>query len=186
VKHLVDTQAVIIKCAQEYQTKYLKSRVRKVATSSPQPYKAGDWVLAQWQGLPQGRTRLTKLSACWRGPFSIVAVNSLTQQATLRDPTDPLIMKPDVHWSQLRQYRMGLTSEADLVDLRAMDTAEDVIVRFVRHEMHYPNNSSGRLRLLPRNEWRLKRNSAMGLSSGCCGLRLSRWLRWIPMLQSIS
>jgi hypothetical protein len=33
-------------------------------------------------------------------------------------------MKPDVHWSQLRQYRMGLTSEADLVDLRAMDTAE--------------------------------------------------------------
>jgi len=55
----------------------------------------------------------------------------LTQQATLRDPTDLLIMKPDVHWSQLRQYRMGLTSEADLVDLRAMDTAEDVIVRFV-------------------------------------------------------
>ncbi len=64
--------------------------------------------------------------------------------ATLRDPTDLLIiMKPDVHWSQLRQYRMGLTSEADLVDLRAMDTAEDVTVRFVRHEMHYPNNSSG-------------------------------------------
>jgi hypothetical protein len=53
----------------------------------------------------------------------------LTQQATLRDPTDLLIIKPDasVHWSQLRQYRMGLTSEADLVDLRAMDTAEDVI-----------------------------------------------------------
>jgi hypothetical protein len=127
VKHLIDTQAVIIKCAQEYQHKYLKSRVRKVATSSTQPYKAGDWVLAQWQGLPQGRTRPTKLSPCWRGPFSIVAVNELTQQATLRDPTDLLIMKPDVHWSQLRQYRMGLTSEADLVDLRAMDTAEDVI-----------------------------------------------------------
>ena len=103
-------------------------------------------MLAQWQGLPQGRTRPTKLSPCWRGPFSIVAVNELTQQATLRDPTDLLIMKPDVHWSQLRQYRMGLTSEADLVDLRAMDTAEDVIVRFVRHEMHsgYPNSSSGR------------------------------------------
>jgi hypothetical protein len=65
-------------------------------------------------------------------------------------------MKPDVHWSQLRQYRMGLTSEADLVDLRAMDAAEDVIVRFVRQEMHYPNNSSGRLRLLPRNEWRFE------------------------------
>jgi hypothetical protein len=51
----------------------------------------------------------------------------------LRDPTDLLIVKPDVHWSQLRQYRdrMGLTSEADLVDLRVMDTAEDVTVRFV-------------------------------------------------------
>ena len=110
VKHLVDTQAVIIKCAQEYQHNYLKSRV---ATSSTQPYKVGDWVLAQWQGLPQGRTRPTKLSPCWRGPFSIVAqaVSELTQQATLRDPTDLLIMKPDVHWSQLRQYRMGLTSE---------------------------------------------------------------------------
>ncbi len=161
VKHLVDTQAVIIKgCAQEYQHKHLnlKSRVRKVATSSTQPYnlKAGDWVLAQWQGLPQGRTRPTKLSPCWRGPFSIVAVDELKQQATLRDPTDLLIMKPDVNWSQLRQYRMGLTSEADLVDLRAMDAAEDVIVRFVRHEMHYPNNSSGRLRLLPPNEWRFE------------------------------
>jgi hypothetical protein len=50
----------------------------------------------------------------------------------------------------------SLVSEADLADLRAMDTAEDVIVRFVRHEMHYPNNSSGRLRLLPRNEWRFE------------------------------
>ncbi len=61
------------------------------------------------------------------------AGSELTQQATLRDPTDLLIMKPDhAHGSQLRQYRMGLTSEADLVDLRAMDTAEDVIVRFVR------------------------------------------------------
>ncbi len=32
VKHLVDTQAVIIKCAQEYQHKYLKSRVQ-ISTS---------------------------------------------------------------------------------------------------------------------------------------------------------
>ncbi len=76
LKHLVDTQleAVIVKCApnaEEYHHKYLKSRVRKVATSSTQHYKAGDWVLAQWQGLPQGRTRPTKLSPCWRGPFSI-------------------------------------------------------------------------------------------------------------------
>ena len=61
--------------AEEYHHKYLKSRVRKVATSSTEPYKAGDWVLAQWQGLPQWRTRPTKLSPCWRGPFSIVAVD---------------------------------------------------------------------------------------------------------------
>ena len=174
VKHLVDTQAVIIKCAQEYQHKYLKSRVRKVAISSTQPYKAGDWVLAQWQGLPQGRTRPTKLSPCWRGPFSIVAVDELTQRATLRDPTDLLIMKPDVHWSQLRLYRMGLTSEADLLDLRAMDTAEDLIVRFVRHEMHYPKNSSGRLRLLPRNEWRFEAEFSDGSK---------QWMLWAEAKQ---
>ena len=126
-------------------------------------------MLAQWQGLPQGRTRPTKLSPCWRGPFSIVAVDELTQRATLRDPTDLLIMKPDVHWSQLRQYRMGLTSEADLLDLRAMDTAEDLIVRFVQHEMHYPNNSSGRLRLLPRNEWRFEAEFSDGSK---------QWMLW--------
>jgi len=108
------------------------------------------------EGRPAGRpaggghhakrwTRPTKLSPCWRGPFSIVAVDELTQRATLRDPTDLLIMKPDVHWSQLRQYRMGLTSEADLLDLRAMDTAEDLIVRFVRHEMHYPKKFLGKV-----------------------------------------
>ncbi len=70
---------------------------------------------------------------------------------------------------------MGLTSEADLVDLRAMDTAEDVIVRFVRHdsdsEMHYPNNSSGRLRLLPRNEWRFE----AGFSDGS---KHWQWMLW--------
>jgi hypothetical protein len=31
----------------------------------------------------------------------------------------------------------------------------------------------------------LKLCSVMDLSSGCCGLRLNRWLRWMPMLQSI-
>jgi hypothetical protein len=93
----------------------------------------------------------------------------LTQQATLRDPTDLLIMKPDVHWSQLRQYRMGLTSEADLMDLRAMDTAEDVIVQFVEHEMHYPNGAGGRLRLLPRREWRFKAEFSDGST---------KWMLW--------
>ncbi len=71
---------------------------------------------------------------------------------------------------------MGLTSEADLVDLRAMDTAEDVtrIVRFVRHEMHYPNNSSGRLRLLPRNEpeWRFEAEFSDGSK---------QWMLWADL-----
>ena len=46
--------------------------------------------------------------------------------------SDLLIMKPNVHWSQLRQYRMGLTSEADLVDLRAMDTEQGSQVTVTR------------------------------------------------------
>ena len=83
-------------------------------------------------------------------------------------------MKPDVHGSQLRQYRMGLTSEADLVDLRAMDTAEDVMVRFVRHEMHYPNHPSGRLRLLPGNEWRFEAESGDGSK---------QWMLWAEAKQ---
>ena len=64
---------------------------------------------------------------------------------------------------------MGFTSEADLLDLRAMDTAEDLIVRFVRHEMHYPKNSSGRLRLLPRNEWRFEAEFSDGSK---------QWMLW--------
>jgi hypothetical protein len=52
---------------------------------SCRPTGAGAWVLAQCQGLPQGRTRPTKLSPCRRGPFSIVAVDALTQQAILRE-----------------------------------------------------------------------------------------------------
>ena len=71
---------------------------------------------------------------------------------------------------------MGLTSEADLVDLRAMDTAEDVtvIVRFVRHEMHYPSNSSGGLRLLPRNEWRFEAQFSDGSK---------QWMLWAEAKQ---
>ncbi len=85
-------------------------------------------------------------------------------------------MKPDAHWSQLRQYRTGLTSAAYLVNLRAMDTAEDVIVRFVRHEMHYPNKSSGRLRLpvLPRNEWRFEAEFSDGSK---------QWMLWAEAKQ---
>jgi hypothetical protein len=67
-------------------------------------------------------------------------------------------MKPDVHVSQLRKYRMGLTGATDLLDLRAMDTAEDVIVRFIDHDMHYPQGkgSKNSRKLLPRSEWRFE------------------------------
>ena len=76
---------------------------------------------------------------------------------------------------------MGLTSEADLVDLRAMDTAEDVIVRFVRHEMHsgYPNSSSGRpgpVATAPRNEWRF--DSEAEFSDGS-----KQWMLWAEAKQ---
>ena len=64
---------------------------------------------------------------------------------------------------------MGLTSEADLLDLRAMDTSEDVIVQFIEHEMHYPNGAGGRLRLLPRSQWRFKAEFSDGST---------KWMQW--------
>ncbi len=55
--------------------------------------------------------------------------------------------------SRMRKYRMGLTSATDLLDLRAMDTAEDVIVRFIDHDMHYPQGKGKTSRrLLPTEE----------------------------------
>ncbi len=50
---------------------------------------------------------------------------------------------------------MGLTGATDLLDLRAMDTAEGVIVRFIDHDMHYPAQGKGSKnsrRLLPTEE----------------------------------
>ncbi len=54
---------------------------------------------------------------------------------------------------------MGLTGATDLLDLRAIDSdaAEDsdVIVRFIDHDMHYPQGkgSKNSRKLLPRSEW---------------------------------
>jgi hypothetical protein len=159
VEHLVDTQASIIKCAQEYQHKYVRSRAERHNKTPPlDAYKPDDWVLATWQGLSLGRSRPKKLGPCWRGPFQVVSVDNIRQTVTLRDPTDLLVMKPDVHVSQLRKYRMGLTGATDLLDLRAMDTAEDVIVKFIDHDMHYPAGKGGKAsrKLLPRSEWRFE------------------------------
>ena len=153
VEHRIDTQASIIKSAQEYQQKYIRSRAARHNKTPPlDAYKQDDWVLATWQGLSLGRSRPKKLGPCWRGPFQVVSVDSIRQTVTLRDPTDLLVMKPDVHVSQLRKHRMGLTGATDLIDLRAMDTAKDVIVRFIDHDMHYPQGKGSKNsgKLLPR------------------------------------
>ena len=172
VEHLVDTQASIIKCAQEYQHKYVRSRAERHNKTPPlDAYKPDDWVLATWQGLSLGRSRPKKLGPCWRGPFQVVSVDNIRQTVTLRDPTDLLVMKPDVHVSQLRKYRMGLTGATDLLDLRAMDTAEDVIVKFIDHDMHYPAGKGGKAsrKLLPRSEWRFEAQFTDGST---------KWMLW--------
>jgi hypothetical protein len=71
-----------------------------------------------------GRSRPKKLGPSWRGPlaFQVASVGSIRHWQTvtiqvpsqLEDPTvtDLLVMKPDhddVHVSQLRKHRMGLT-----------------------------------------------------------------------------
>ena len=58
---------------------------------------------------------------------------------------------------------MGLTGATDLLDLRAMDTAEDVIVRFIDHDMHYPQGkgSKNSRKLLPGASGGLRLSSAM-------------------------
>jgi hypothetical protein len=91
---------------------------------------------------------------------------------TFRDPTDLLVMKPEVHVSQLRKYRVGLTGATDLLDLRAMDTAEDVIVRYIDHDMHNPQGkgSKNSRKLLPRSEWRFEADSEF--SNG------TKWMLW--------
>ena len=135
-----------------------------------------------------GRSRPKKLGPCWKSPFQVVSVDSIRQTVTLGDPTDLLVMKPDVHVSQLRKYRMGLTGATDLLDLRAMDTAEDVIVRFIDHDMHYPQGkgSKNSRKLLPRSEWRFEAEFSDGSTNGCYGQRRTRWLRSTSMQPSVS
>ena len=116
------------------------------------------------------------------------SVDSIRQTVTLRDPTDLLVMKPEVHVSQLRKYRVGLTGATDLLDLKAMDTAEDVIVRFIDHDMHYPQGkgSKNSRKLLPRSEWRFEAEFSDGSTNGCYGQRRTRWLRSTSMQPSVS
>jgi hypothetical protein len=69
---------------------------------------------------------------------------------------------------------MGLTGATDLLDLRAMDTAEGVIVRFIDHDMHYPAQGKGSKnsrRLLPRSEWRFEADSEFSDGS-------TNWMLW--------
>jgi hypothetical protein len=66
---------------------------------------------------------------------------------------------------------MGLTGATDLLDLRAMDTAEDVIVKFIDHDMHYPAGKGGKAsrKLLPRSEWRFEAQFTDGST---------KWMLW--------
>ncbi len=66
---------------------------------------------------------------------------------------------------------MGLTGATDLLDLRATDTAEDVIVRFIDHDMHYPQGkgSKNSRKLLPRSEWRFEAEFSDGGT---------KWMLW--------
>ena len=58
VEHLIDTQASIIKSAQEYQQRYIRSRAARHNKTPPlDAYKQDDWVLATWQGLSLGRSK---------------------------------------------------------------------------------------------------------------------------------
>ncbi len=80
-----------------------------------------------------------------------------------------LVMKPDVHVSQLRKYRIRLTGATDLLDL-TIDTAEDVIVQFIDHDMHYPAGKGGKAsrKLLP-SEWRFEAQFTDGST---------KWMLW--------
>ncbi len=121
-------------------------------TATSTDYKIGEWVLCGWQELAVGKTRPTKLHPCWRGPFPIVATDAKRQTVTLRDPTDLEVVSPDVHISLLTKYRTGLTSPDDLIDVRAMETADEVVLKIVKHDIYYPVRSeTDRKRLLPRS-----------------------------------
>ena len=89
----------------------------------------------------------------------------------MMDPTDLAVVSPDVHISVLTRYRMGLTSPEDLIDLRAMDTAEEVVTKIVKHDdIHYPVQlETDRKRLLPRYQWRFKAEFSDGTR---------QWMHW--------
>ena len=65
----------------------------------------------------------------------MVSVDVERQTASLMDPTDLKIVKPDVHVSMLKGYKLGLQSEAEVMRLRAMDTEEELVVQIVNHDM---------------------------------------------------
>ncbi len=72
----------------------------------------------------------------------------------------------------LTKCRMGLTSLDDPIDHRAMDTAEEVMTKIVKHDMYYPGplampviSKTGRKRSLPRHQWRFKAEFSDGNST---------------------
>ncbi len=109
----------------------------------------------------------------------MVSVDVERQTASLMDPTDLKIVKPDVHHdvSMLKGYKLGLQSEAELevMRLRAMDTEEELVVQIVNHDMFQnveEHEATGaRLRTKPpgRKQWRFEALFADGSK---------KWLSW--------
>ncbi len=58
-----------------------------------------------------------------------------------------------------------------------MDTAEDVIVRFIDHDMHYPQGrgSKNSRKVLPRSEWRFRAEFSDGST---------KWMLWPEAIQA--
>jgi transposase InsO family protein len=175
IEHLVEMQKQITKTANEHQDRYLKRRVKlpTQGDSRISEFPPGSWVLSEWLGLQPGKHRPSKLAPAWRGPFQVVSVDVERQTASLMDPTDLKIVKPDVHVSMLKGYKLGLQSEAEVMRLRAMDTEEELVVQIVNHDMFQnveEHKATGaRLRTKPRKQWRFQALFADGSL---------KWLSW--------
>ncbi len=119
------------------------------------------------------------------------------EAASLMDPTDLKIVKPDVHVSMLKGYKLGLhwQSEAEVMRLRAMDTEEELVVHWqiVNHDIFQNVEehkvTGARLRTKPRKQWRFEAskfiNLPMDRRNGYLGQKQISRQHWIGMLRFI-
>ena len=109
-----------------------------------------------------------------RQPMSLFGGGHFANAKTTDNrPDDLKIVKPSVHVSMLKGYRLGLQSEAEVMRLRAMDTEEELVVQIVNHDMFQnveEHKATGaRLRTKPRKQWRFEALFADGSL---------KWLSW--------